>query len=88
VLVAVRGQQGKLLSADPGRHVEAPLRDTEGARHPPQLGVSRAVAVLVVQALETVEVAQHEAERRVAALGALEPDVEDLLEAAPVQQLG
>jgi hypothetical protein len=46
------------------------------------------VAVPVVQALETVEVAQHEAERRVAAFGALELDVEDLLEAAPVQQLG
>ena len=88
MLVAVHGQEGELLAADAGGEVEAALDGAHLTRHAFERGVARGVAQLVVHALEAVEVADDQAERLVGAPGALQLDVEGLLEAAPVEQIG
>ena len=88
VLVGVRGEDRELLAPDPGGGVPAALAWTRAPAHPAQRLVAGAVAEAVVDALEAVEVADDHAQALLGAPRALELDVEDLLEAAPVEQAG
>ena len=88
VLVGVGREDRELLASDASGPVEPALRAADRVRHAPEDVVAGGVAVHVVHALEAVEVADDQAERLVGAAGALELDVEDLLEAAAVEQLG
>ena len=86
MLVGVGGEHRELLASHARGAVEAALRAADRIGHALQDGVAGGVAVRVVHALEAVEVADDQAERLVGAAGALELDVEDLLEAATVEQ--
>jgi hypothetical protein len=88
VLVGVRRQHGELLPAHSRRSVEAALGAADCVGHAPEDGIAGGVPVGVVHALEAVEVADDQAEWLVGAAGALELEVEDLLEAAAVEQVG
>ena len=81
-------EQSELLAADPCRAVEAALGAVDRVGHALEDRVAGGVAVCVVDPLEAVEVADDQAERLVGAAGALELDVEHVLEAAPVEQVG
>ena len=76
VLVAVGRDQGELLSSHPRRAVEAPLDRPERGRHSAQRFVSGRVPQRLVHAREAVQIGHDEAERRIAAPGPLELDVE------------
>ena len=88
VLVGVRGQHRELLAAHARGSVEAALGAADRVGHALEHGVAGGVPVGVVHALEAVEVADDQAERLVGAAGALELEVEHVLEAAPVEQAG
>ena len=88
VLVGVRGEDRELLASHPGGRVPAALALLEGVADRAQDLVARGVPELVVHLLEVVEVADDHAQRLLGAAGALELDVEGLLEPAPVQQAG
>ena len=88
VLVAVRREQRELLAAHARGGVEAALHPAERGGHHAQRVVAGRVPEPLVHAREAVHVEHHEAERRAAAAGALELEVEGVLEAAPVRKLG
>ena len=88
VLVAVRREHRELLTSNARGAVEAALGVVDRVCHTSQHRVAGRVAEGVVHPLEAVEVAHDQAERLVAAPRALELGVEDVLEAAPVEQLG
>ena len=86
VLVGLRQHQRELLAAHAGRGVDAPLVVVQERGDALQGLVPRVVPELVVDQLEEVAVPHQEAERPVAAAGALELGLGDVMEAAAVEQ--
>ena len=83
------GQQpGELLAADPRHHLALARAGPQAARHLAHHGVAGRVAVGVVDALEVVEVEQHQRQRGAGAQRAGGLLVQALLEGAVVRQLG
>ncbi|HET8537186.1 MAG TPA: hypothetical protein VFL73_08410 [Solirubrobacteraceae bacterium] len=89
-LVLVRGRQDhrELLAADPRRSVGLAHRGADERAELLQHRVALAVAEAVVDGLEVVEVADEEAERLVAAIGARELGGHQAFEAAAVPEAG
>src|SRR5919201_794374 len=88
VLVGLGQEQGELLAAHAGDDVDPALGALEDARDGGEPLVGHAVAELVVDVLEAVEVDDDDAEAAVDALGALELPVEELLETRAVEETG
>ena len=87
-LVGLREQQRELLAADPRGQVDAPLPLERVLRDRLEGGVSRRVAVALVDRAEAVDVPDDHGDRPAGARGALELQLEQLLEGAPVQKAG
>ena len=88
VVDGVGHDQRELLAAEPRQGVDAALLPVEGVAGARQRVVTLVVPEPVVDLLEVVEVADHDAQLRSAAPRALELELECLLEPAPVQQPG
>ena len=83
-----RAQHDELLAADAGEQLLGPQQALEAVRERTQHGVAADVAVGVVDALEVIDVEQHQRQRTGVAAGALELAVELFLEAAAVEDVG
>ncbi len=88
VVHGVRHDQRELLAAEPGQGVDAALLPIEGVACARERAVTLVVPEPVVDLLEVVEVADHDAQLSPSAASPLELELECLLEAAPVQQPG
>ena len=88
VLVGVGREQRELLAADASRDVDAPLALLDHGGDRLEGALRGRVAVLLVEVLEAVDVDHDEADRPVAAASALELELRDLLQPAPVEQAG
>ena len=87
-LVRLREQQRELLARDARRDVDAPLPLERVPRDRLERRVAGRVPVLLVHLAERVDVADDHGHRAVAAQGALELQLEQLLEGAAVEQPG
>lgn len=88
VAVRARHEQGELLAADAGHHVDPPALLSEHPREGEQGAIAEPVAEAIVESLEAVEIADQERERHAVAARALELGGEVLVKAAPVEETG
>ena len=86
--VGLGQDHGELLAADPGHQLARPRLGREHVRGVLEHPVAHLVAVHVVDALEVVEVHQHQRQAALAAAGALHLGPQALVEGAVVGEAG